>query len=306
MDIVLRFVELVPVTLVQSLIYAFVAFGVMLPFRLLGFPDLTSEGSFPIGGCICGAMIAAGFSPGLAMLCGTLGGFLAGSATAMVSLKFRISSLLAGIIIVTMVYSVNLRIMGRSNIALFQFDNLFDLVWPGMNSSLWHKGAFLGIGVILLVVAAFAFLRTEKGIAFRAVGANLDMAEAQGIHSWGHIVGGFGVAGALCAFAGALVVQSQGFSDVNIGFGVLINGLAAVIIGELITGRGSVLRQLLAPIVGAIVYFQIISVCLAMGLAPTDLKFATGALVLLMLAAPSLLPGRRRGALTRDRMHETT
>lgn len=304
MDILLRFYELVPVTLAQSLIYAFVAFGVMLPFRLLSFPDLTSEGAFPVGGCICGAMIAAGFSPPLAMLAGTIGGFICGTATAMVSLKFRISSLLAGIIIVTMVYSIDLRIMGRSNIALFQYPNLFDMVWPGMNNTLWQKIVFLGVGVALLLAFAYAFLRTEKGIAFRAVGANLDMAEAQGIHSWGHIVAGFGVAGALCAFAGALVVQSQGFSDVNIGFGVLINGLAAVIIGELITGRDSIWRQLLAPIVGSVVYFQIISVCLALGLAPTDLKFATGALVLLMLAAPSFLPGIKRG-LTRDRMRET-
>jgi len=305
MDILLRFYELVPVTLAQSLIYAFVAFGVMLPFRLLSFPDLTSEGSFPIGGCICGTLIAAGVSPPLAMLAGAAGGFLCGTATAIVSLKFRISSLLAGIIIVTMVYSINLRIMGKSNVALFQYDNLFDLVWPGMNSTLWQKILFLGAGVIILLGAALAFLRTEKGIAFRAVGANLDMAEAQGIHSWWHIVLGFGAAGALCAFAGALVVQSQGFADVNIGFGVLINGLAAVIIGELVTGRDSIWRQLLAPIVGAVIYFQIISICLALGLAPTDLKFATGALVLLMLAAPSFLPGFKR-SLSRDRMHETT
>jgi putative ABC transport system permease protein len=304
MDILVRFYELVPVTLAQSLIYAFVAFGVMLPFRLLSFPDLTSEGSFPIGGCICGALIAAGFHPALAMLAGTLGGFLAGTATAMVSLKFRISSLLAGIIIVTMVYSVNLRIMGRSNIALFQFDNIFDLIYAGMNNTLSLKIAFLAVLVALLLILACAFLRTEKGIAFRAVGANLDMAEAQGIHSWWHIVLGFGFAGGFCAFAGAMLVQSQGFSDVNIGFGVLINGLAAVIIGELITGRSSVLRQLLAPVIGAIVYFQIISVCLALGLAPTDLKFATGALVLLMLAAPKLLPRLRRGE-DKDRIRET-
>jgi putative ABC transport system permease protein len=130
------------------------------------------------------------------------------------------------------------------------------------------------------------------------------MAEAQGIHSWWHIVAGFGAAGALCAFAGTLVVQSQGFADVNIGFGVLINGLAAVIIGELLIGRDSIWRQLVAPILGAVVYFQIISVCLALGLAPTDLKLATGLLVLAMLAAPNFLPGLKKG-LTRDRMRET-
>lgn len=304
MDVFLRFYELVPVTLTQSLIYAFIAFGVMLPFRLLNFPDLTSEGSFPLGGCICGTLIAAGYSPLLAMLAGTLGGFLAGGATALVTLKFRISSLLAGIIVVTMIYSVDLRIMGKSNIALFQFPNLFDLILPEMNNTLSLKVPFLALGVALLLGLAYAFLRTEKGIAFRAVGANLDMAEAQGIHGSRQILLGFGAAGALCAFSGALLVQSQGFADVNIGFGVLINGLASVIIGELITGRGSVWRQLLAPVVGAIAYFQIISICLALGLAPTDLKFVTGALVLLMLAAPKILPGLKRGSEA-DKIRET-
>ena len=119
-------------------------------------------------------------------------------------------------------------------------------------------------------------MRTEKGIALRAVGANLDMAQAQGISVWWTTIAGVGLAAALSAFAGTVLVQSQGFSDVNIGFGVVINGLASVIIGELLVGRRTVARQLLAPVVGAIAYYQLISMCLALGLAPSDLQIRLG------------------------------
>ena len=299
-DIIRSFVELIPVTLAQSLIYAFVALAVMIPFRLLNFPDLSCEGNFPLGGCICGTMLAMGYSPLAAMAVGTLGGFLSGASVAMIALRFRISSLLAGIVVITMLYSVNLRIMGRSNIALFSYPTIFDLIRPGLNDSLPGKILVLGLAVALVLGLLFAFMKTEKGIALRAVGANLDMAQAQGISVWWTTVLGVGLAAAFASFAGTVLVQSQGFSDVNIGFGVVINGLASLIIGELLIGRGSVARQLAAPAVGAIVYYQLISMCLALGLAPSDLKFASGLLVLVMLAAPTLM-GRER-AVVREKV----
>jgi len=300
LEIALRFVDLVPVSLVQGLIYGLVAFGIMVPFRLLSFPDLTCEGSFPLGGCLCGALIAAGVAPLPAVLAGGVAGFVAGSCTALVALRFRISSLLAGIIVVTMVYSVNLRVMGRSNIALFQFDNVFDQLRPGLNNELWPKAIVLLVVLVLVLGVTLAFLRTETGIGFRAVGANPDMARAQGISVGAATVVGVGAAGAICGLAGGVVVQSQGFADVNIGFGVLINGLAAMIIGEMVVGRGSLPVLLCAPMVGSVVYFQMVSLCLSIGLAPTDLKFATGLLVLLTLALVGL---RGRGAeLARDNL----
>jgi len=300
MDIIRSFVELIPVTLAQSLIYAFVALAVMIPFRLLNFPDLSCEGTFPLGGCICGTLLAIDYGPLPAMAAGIAGGFVSGCAVAMIALRFRISSLLAGIIVITMLYSVNLRVMGRSNIALFTYQTIFDLVRPGLNDSLPGKILVLGAAVALVLALLFAFMKTEKGIALRAVGANLDMAQAQGISVWWTTVLGVGLAASFASFAGAVLVQSQGFSDVNIGFGVVINGLAAVIIGELVVGRQTVARQLLAPAVGAFVYYQLISVCLALGLAPSDLKFASGLLVLVMLAAPSLV-GRER-QMTREKV----
>jgi putative ABC transport system permease protein len=300
MDIIRSFVELIPVTLAQSLIYAFVALAVMIPFRLLNFPDLSCEGTFPLGGCICGTLLATGYGPLAAMAAGVAGGFVSGCAVAMIALRFRISSLLAGIIVITMLYSVNLRVMGRSNIALFTYETIFDLVHPGLNESLPGKILVLGSTVAVVLGLLFCFMRTEKGIALRAVGANLDMAQAQGISVWWTTIAGVGLAAALSAFAGTVLVQSQGFSDVNIGFGVVINGLASVIIGELLAGRRTVARQLLAPVVGAIAYYQLISMCLALGLAPSDLKFASGLLVLVMLAAPMLL-GKER-AMARERI----
>jgi putative tryptophan/tyrosine transport system permease protein len=293
MDIVRSFIELIPVTLAQSLIYAFVALAVMIPFRLLNFPDLSCEGTFPLGGCVCGALLAMGYQPLSAMAAGVASGFIAGSAVAMIALRFRISSLLSGIIVITMLYSVNLRVMGRSNIALFTYPTIFDLVHPGLNESLPGKIALLGAVAALVLGLLFAFMKTEKGIALRAVGANLDMAQAQGISIWWTTVAGVGLAASFSAFAGTVLVQSQGFSDVNIGFGVVINGLASLIIGELLVGRQTVARQLLAPVIGAIAYYQLISVCLALGLVPSDLKFASGLLVLVMLAAPMLF-GKER------------
>ena len=296
MDIIRSYIELIPVTLAQSLIYAFVALAVMIPFRLLNFPDLSCEGTFPLGGCICGTLLAMNYGPLAAMAAGVAGGFVSGCAVAMIALRFRISSLLAGIIVITMLYSVNLRVMGRSNIALFTYETVFDLVHKGLNDSIPGKIAVLGAALGVVLSLLFAFLKTEKGIALRAVGANLDMAEAQGISVWWTTVLGVGLAASFSAFAGALLVQSQGFSDVNIGFGVVINGLASVIIGELLVGRRSVLRQLVAPVAGAVAYYQLISMCLALGLAPSDLKLASGLLVLAMLAAPTLA-GRERAVL---------
>ncbi|MBV9567451.1 MAG: ABC transporter permease [Hyphomicrobiales bacterium] len=293
MEIITSFIGLIPVTLAQSLIYAFVALGVMIPFRVLNFPDLSSEGTFPLGGCVCGALLAMGYGPASAMAAGVAGGFLAGCAVAMIALAFRISSLLSGIIVITMLYSVNLRVMGRSNIALFTYPTIFDLVHPGLNESLPGKIAVLAVAVVLVLGLLFAFMKTEKGIALRAVGANLHMAQAQGISVWWTKVLGVALAASFSAFAGTVLVQSQGFSDVNIGFGVVINGLASLIIGELLVGRRSVGRQLLAPVIGAIAYYQLISVCLALGLVPSDLKFASGLLVLIMLAAPMLFDKER-------------
>ncbi|MDH4984261.1 ABC transporter permease [Aminobacter anthyllidis] len=286
------FVSLIPVTLAQSLILAFVVLGIMIPFRTLNFPDLTSEGAFPLGGCVCGVLLASGASPLTAIAVAIIAGFLAGCCTAFIHLRFRIHTLLAGILMMTMLYSINLRIMGKSNLSVFGAPTVFDwapFVQPGFPVAKIIVAGLIGAIVFILLNM---FFKTEKGTAIRAVGANPDMAEAQGINVWVATIGGVGLASAFSATSGALMVQSQGFADVNMGLGILINGLAALMIGEAIVGKQTVLRQLAAPFVGAVVYYQLVSFCLAAGMPPPDLKLATGLFVLAMLALPSLRRSR--------------
>ncbi len=296
------FVSLIPVTLAQSFILSFVVLGIMIPFRMLSFPDLTSEGAFPLGGCVCGILLAAGVAPPLAIAAAFVVGLAAGCCTAFIHLRFRIHTLLAGILMSTMLYSVNLGIMGKSNLSVFGSPTVFDWVpftEAGFPAS---KIAVAGVLAVVVLIALNLYFKTEKGTAMRAVGSNPDMAEAQGINVWASTIGGVGIASAFSAASGALMVQSQGFADVNMGIGILINGLAALMIGEAFTGKQTVLRQLLAPFVGSIIYYQLVSLCLAAGMPPPNLKLATGLFVLIMLALPSIR--RRGGAVSRETIRE--
>ncbi len=303
MDILSSYIALIPVTLAQSLILSFVVLAVMVPFRILNFPDLTAEGAYPLGGCVCGVALLAGVPPFPALLLAAAAGFLAGCATAFIHLKFRIHSLLAGILITTMLYSINLRIMGKSNQPVFNESKIYDLLGSFNLSGSMTKIIIVGGLVLAVYLLLNLWFLTERGTAMRAVGANPDMAEAQGINVWRATIGGIGLAGSFAAFGGGLMVQSQGFADVNMGLGILINALAALMIGEAIVGKKTVARQMLAPFAGAVIYYQLISVCLAAGLPPGDLKIATGAFVLVMLAGPALR-NRKAGALPRETMKE--
>lgn len=289
------FLNLVPVTLVQSLLYAFVALAIMIPFRTLALPDLTVEGSFPLGGCLAATLITTGLDPFTGTLFAIAAGFLAGTATALVHLYFKIPSLLAGILIATMIWSVDLRTMGMPNLSLPLELSLFDAVSPQILLNIWLQVALFAAIVVVLVGALIVFYRTEIGLSLRCVGANARVSPALGINSRRYVVLGFGIANALAALGGALVVQQQGYADVTMGFGVLVNGLAGLIIGEAIVGRVTVTRQLIAPVVGSVIYYQLISLGLATGLHPSDLKFLTGVFVLATLGLP-LLTGRSKTA----------
>ncbi|MDX3895187.1 ABC transporter permease subunit [Pusillimonas sp.] len=291
-DILYSFWHLVPVTLVQSLMYATVAFGIMIPFRILSLPDLTCEGSLPLGGCLTAALLATGFNPYGATLLAVLAGALAGATTAWLHLRFRIHSLLAGILVFTMLWSVNLRVLGKPNAPLPGEANVFDALSPEILMSDWLQVGMLGALAVAGTLALIWLFRTEIGLSMRCVGVNERLAPALAIRSAVYIVGGFALANAIVAFGGALLVQQQGYADVTMGFGVLINGLAALIVGEAIVGRHTVVRQMCAPLVGAIVYYQLVSLGLATGLHPSDLKFLTGLFVIATLALPRLL---RRG-----------
>lgn len=299
-DLALAFWNLVPVTLVQGLIYAFIALGVMIPFRLLAFPDLTSEGSFPLGGCLCAVLLVAGVHPLPATLAAIVGGLLAGASTAYLHLRFRINTLLAGILVMTILFSVDLRILGKANVALLNNETLLSMLWPGLVTDVGAQVAVFALLMAAVLATLVWFLRTESGLSLRAVGANRALAPSLRIDPRRYVIAGLAIAGGLAALAGAIVVQVQGFADVQMGFGVLITGLAAVIIGETLIGRETVARQVIAPVLGSVVYYQLVSLGLALGLKPADLKLATGVFVLLTLALPAL----KNKGLAVETLHE--
>ena len=282
------FLQIIPATLAQSLILSFVVLGVMIPFRMLQFPDLTSEGAYPLGACVSAIALNAGVPPAAALLVGAIAGFCAGCSTAFIHLRFKIHTLLSGIIVTTMLYSINLAILGKSNLSVGMEGSIFDAADTFGLADTPFKIWVVGALVIVTILGLVWYLKTESGTGFRAVGANPDMAEAQGISVWRATIAGIGLAGAFSGFSGAVMTQSQGFSDVNMGLGILINGLAALIIGEAIVGRSSVFRQVLAPFVGSIAYYMLVSLCLSANMPPPDLKLATGLFVLIMLALPTL------------------
>lgn len=293
------FINLIPVTLATSLVYAYVALAIMLPFRLLSFPDLTSEGAFPLGGCVCAALLLADVNPLLATLAAVLFGALAGATTALIHLALRINTLLAGILVMTALYSVNLRVLGRGNVALFTVDNIFLWVDPRILTSDAAKIVFFGALLLAVLLALWWFLHTEMGTTLRAVGANPALAPSLGVNVWTWTITGLAIGNGAAALAGALLVQQQGFADIGMGFGILITGLAALVIGETILGRGSIVRILAGPVIGAAVYYQLVSLGLALGLHPSDLKLATAVFVLIALALPAL---RGTSAASREAM----
>ncbi len=302
MEFVSIFINLFPITLAQGLLYGFVAFGIMIPFRLLNFPDLSCEGTFALGGCLCATLLVLQVPPWIAVTISVAAGFAAGCTTALMHLHLKINTLLAGILLVTMLWSIDLRIMGKSNVPLFTESNLFDMLWAGFTRSVPTQILSWSILVLVCVGLTYWLMRTEVGLGFRAVGSNETMARSQGIGTAHAIVVGLGLANALTAFAGATVAQIQGYADVAMGFGLLINGLAALIIGEALTGRRSVLAQLAAPFVGSIVYYQVVSVGLAVGVNPSDLKLVTALFVIATLGVPALRRARQGAAATDRRL----
>lgn len=265
-------IELLYTGVLQGLLLAIIAFGIMIPFRFLNFPDLTAEGAYPLGGAVCASLLVADMPQILAMMAGIMAGGLLAVGTSQVALRLKVNSLLAGIILSTMAYSINLRIMGKPNIALFDMGDIhFDLI------SL--------IIISMLCVIPFAlFLHTDFGLRFRTIGSNPNFAINHEISVNKYTSLGLFIAGSMFGLAGSLMVQMQQFMDVGMGVGIVIHGLASLMIGESIVGNGTISKQLAAPIIGSLIYQQIQGIALSLGLAPSDLKFFTGSIVLIVLA----------------------
>ncbi len=274
-----------------GLIFSLVALGVYLSFRTLQFPDLTVDGSFPLGAAICAALITGGVHPALATLAAILGGCVAGWLTAWLSTHLRMLNLLAGIITMTALYSINIRIMGRPNIALLGEKTLMTEWFSWLSQLANNHGPTLVILVFIFYAIVYLFLNTRLGLAVRATGSNPRMGRAQGINDHAMIWLGLTVSNGLVALAGALFAQVQGFADVSMGVGTIVVGLAAVIIGEALLPTRTIRQALLACLFGAIVYRLVIAAALNigdLGLQASDLNLVTALLVACAMFLPSL------------------
>lgn len=280
-----------------GLIFALVALGVYISFRLLRFPDLTVDGSFPLGGAVCAVLIAAGINPWLATLAATVAGAIAGTITGWLNVKLKIMDLLASILMMIALYSVNLRIMGGPNVPLINDPTIFNMLQPeGVDDYIFRP-----LLLLLIVIAAKLlldwFFATERGLAIRATGSNARMARAQGVNTGGMVLLGMAISNALVGLAGAMFVQTQGGSDISMGIGTIVIGLAAVIVGESILPSRKIVWATLAVVIGAIVYRFFIAAALNsefIGLKAQDLNLVTAVLVTIALVIPQLKRKLRR------------
>jgi putative tryptophan/tyrosine transport system permease protein len=275
-----------------GLVYGLVALGVFLSFRVLSFPDLTVDGSFPLGAAVAARAIVGGIDPWLATLLAILAGALAGLVTALLNVRFKILHLLASILTMIALFSINLRIMGRPNIALLGEPTvLTPFAGLGVRDMLLTP-ALVGVALVIVMVLLTRFLASDYGLAMRATGANPRMAQAQGIATGRAICVGMALSNALVALAGALFAQTNGFADITIGTGTIVVGLAAVIIGETLVPARRIGLVVVAAVLGSILYRLAVALALnahVLGLQASDLNLVTAVLVGLAL----ILPGAR-------------
>lgn len=294
-----------------GIILALLALGVFVSFRIFAFPDMTAEGSVTLGAAIAAALILAGWNPWLASLAAMGGGALAGGITGLLHTRFKIDGLLAGILVMTALYSVNLHVMGRSNLPLMGQETFAS--WAGEMGEVLAGGrevvvvfaremrvqdlAVLAFALLLaagVVAGLYAFFRTDLGTAMRATGDNAQMVRALGTSDGRMITAGLALSNALVALAGALLAQYQGFADVQMGIGMLVWGLASVIIGEALVGSPRLLHLLIGAVLGSLLFRLLVAVALRWGLDPNDLKLITASFVFLALVTPGFWARVRR------------
>lgn len=272
--------EVILNALEQGLLFALVAMGVYITYKILDFPDLSVDGTFPLGASISAAMLVQGINPWITILAATLGGACAGAVTGFLHVKLKISNLMSGILVMMGLYSINLRIMGKSNIPLFNTNYIFK------NSAI--NSIFIILAIVILVkVILDLFLKTKTGFLLVAVGDNEQVVSSLGVNKNIVKVLGLSISNALVALSGALTAQNQGFSDITMGTGIVVMGLAAVIIGTSIFGKLSIIKVTTLSIFGAIIYKLVVAVALWIKLNPNDLKILTAILVAIALASNS-------------------
>lgn len=267
-----------------GMIYAILALGVFLSFRTLNTPDLTVDGSIVTGAAASAMLCTLNVHPLLALAAAFIGGACAGAVTALLNTKLKIQALLAGILVMLGVYSINLRIMGgKANLPLMKSETLYSKageLFPAQYSKLI-------VGAVVLVIAVaifFFFLKTRIGFALRATGDNEEMVRAAGISSDNMKLLGLAVSNGFVGLAGGLLAQYQGYCDIGMGVGMVVIGLASVIIGEVIFGTSNLLRRLIAVALGAVVYRLILAIALNFGMQATDMKLVSAVIVVIALS----------------------
>ncbi len=296
-----------------GLILSLLALGVFISFRVFKFPDITTEGSITLGAATAAVLLVHGVPTPLATLSGFVVGALAGAVTGVLHTRFNINGLLAGIIVMTALYSVNLRIMGQSNIPLINVatlatdaEHLGQALFGVESLAVW--GWTLGVRDALTLAASLAivvvtggllylFLRTHLGTAMRATGDNDQMMRALGVNVGNMLILGLALANGLVGLSGALLVQYQGFADVQMGIGMVVWGLASVIIGEALVGTQQLGYVIIGAVMGSVLFRLLVAVALRAGLSPNDLKLITAVFVFAALVLPGALARlRQRGA----------
>src|SRR5690606_4379049 len=310
----------------SGIIYAIMAIGVYLSFRILDFPDLTVDGSFVTGAAVSAILITNGVNPFIATLLALVAGFIAGSITGLLHTVGKINALLSGILMMIALYSINLRIMGKSNVSLLNIDTAFTSVTDvfaslGLDTFFNSVLAAIGLGgsqpktwgiLLFMLIVTFLikflidmFLRTEIGLAVRATGDNKKMISSFSANTNLMTILGLGLSNALVAFSGSLIAQQGGFADVGMGIGMIVIGLASVIIGEALFGVKTIARATLAVIGGAIIYRIVVSLALRVEfLQPGDMKLITAIIVIIALILPKILEGTREKARRAKRQQQ--
>ncbi len=282
----------------SGLLFGLVAFGVFIAFRVLDFPDLTVDGSFPLGAAVAATLIVTGWNPWMATAMAMVAGCMAGAVTAWLNVRLQILNLLASILTMIALYSINLRIMGKPNVALLGDETVFT-PFENWDIPFYLINPIILSGFVLVVYLLFVrFMTSELGLAMRATGVNAKMARANGVHTGRLTILGVAVANGMVGLAGALFAQSQGTADVTMGVGTIVIGLAAVIGGEAILSTRTIARWIFACLIGAILYRLAIAVALNadwIGLKAQDLNLITAVLVTLAIVMPRMKLLKRKG-----------
>ncbi len=262
-------------SLEQGLIFGIMVLGVYISYKILDFPDMTVDGAFPMGAAIVGSGLMAGVNPVICLILATIGGALAGLVTGILHVKFKIRDLLAGILVMTALYSINLRIMGKSNIHLFNVKHLFT----------YNLEPIVIILIILIIVKLILdfLLKTEFGFALRALGDNEKLIISLGINEKRLKIIGLMIANSMVALAGGVLAQHQGFADIGMGTGTIVAGLASIILGEGIFKNFKKMKMTTIVLIGSILYRFVIALALKLGLRATDLKLVTALIVVIIL-----------------------